>query len=60
MPVGKYQEGTATIELVDAQRNELVWQGTTTSVLPKVRTKATKQIEKAVETVFEQFPVQPK
>jgi len=60
IPVGQYQEGTATIELVDAQRKELVWQGTTTSVLPKVRTKATKQIEKAVETVFEQFPVQPR
>jgi hypothetical protein len=60
VPVGQYQQGTATIELVDAQRKELVWQGTTTSVLPKVRTKATKQIEKAVEAVFEQFPVQPK
>jgi hypothetical protein len=60
VPVGQYQEGTATIELVDATRKELVWQGTTTSVLPKVRTKATKQIEKAVEAVFEQFPVQPR
>ncbi|MGI4865885.1 MAG: DUF4136 domain-containing protein [Janthinobacterium lividum] len=58
--VGQYEEGTATIELVDATRKELVWQGITTSVLPKVRTKATKQIGKAVETVFEQFPVQPR
>jgi len=60
VPVGQYEEGVATIELVDATRKELVWQGTTTSVLPKVRTKATKQINKAVESVFEQFPVQPK
>ena len=60
VPVGQYEEGTATIELVDATRKELVWQGTTISVLPKVRTKATKQINKAVATVFEQFPVQPK
>ncbi len=60
VPVGQYEEGVATIELVDATRKELVWQGTTTSVLPKVRTKATKQINKAVEAVFEQFPVQPK
>jgi hypothetical protein len=60
VPVGQYEEGTATIELVDATRKELVWQGTTTSVLPKVRTKATKQIEKAVEAVFEQFPVRPR
>jgi len=60
VPVGQYEEGTATIELVDATRKELVWQGVTSSVLPRVRTKATKQINKAVETVFEQFPVQPK
>lgn len=60
VPVGQYEEGTATIELVDAARKEQVWQGTTTSVLSKTRTKAAKQIDKAVETVFEQFPVQPK
>ncbi len=60
VPVGQYQEGTATIELVDAARKELVWQGTTTSILSKAPTRSAKQINKAVETVFEQFPVQPR
>jgi len=60
VPVGQYQEGTATIELVDAARKELVWQGTTTSVLSKSPTRSAKQIDKAVATVFEQFPVQPR
>ena len=60
VPVGQYQEGTATIELVDAARKELVWQGTTTSILSKTPTRSAKQIDKAVETVFEQFPVSPR
>ena len=60
VPVGQYQEGTATIELVDAARKELVWQGTTTSVLSKAPARSAKQIDKAVEAVFERFPVQPK
>ena len=60
VPVGQYQEGTATIELVDAARKEQVWQGTTTSVLSKSPTRSAKQIDKAVETVFEQFPVSPR
>ncbi|RZK27928.1 MAG: DUF4136 domain-containing protein [Hymenobacter sp.] len=60
VPVGQYQEGTATIELVDAARKELVWQGTTTSVLSKTPTRSAKQIDKAVEAVFEQFPVSPR
>ncbi|RYY20259.1 MAG: DUF4136 domain-containing protein [Cytophagaceae bacterium] len=60
VPVGQYQEGTATIVLVDAARKEQVWQGTTTSVLSKAPTRSAKQIDKAVATVFEQFPVSPR
>ena len=60
VPVGQYQEGTATIELVDAARKELVWQGTTTSILSKSPSRSAKQINKSVETVFEQFPVKPR
>ncbi|RZK22390.1 MAG: DUF4136 domain-containing protein, partial [Hymenobacter sp.] len=29
VPVGQYQEGTATIDIVDAARKEQLWQGTT-------------------------------
>ena len=60
VPVGQYDEGTATIELVDAARKELVWQGTTVQVFSKNPARSAKQIDKAVEAVFDRFPVQPK
>lgn len=57
VPVGTYQEGTATIDLVDAARKELVWQGTTSAILSRTPTKAAKQIDKGVADVFARFPV---
>jgi hypothetical protein len=60
IPVGQYQEGTATIDIVDATRKEQIWQGTTTSILSDKPTKSAKQIDKAVSTMFEQFPVAPR
>lgn len=60
VPVGQYQEGTATIDIVDAAHKEQVWQGTTTSILSSSPTRSAKQIDKAVATVFKQFPVAPR
>lgn len=60
IPVGQYQEGTATIDLVDAARKELVWQGVTTSVLSRTPSRASKQINKGVAEVFARFPVPAK
>lgn len=57
IPVGTYQEGTATIDLVDAARKELVWQGTTTAILSRTPSRSAKQIDKGVEDVFARFPV---
>ncbi|GAA4503857.1 DUF4136 domain-containing protein [Hymenobacter ginsengisoli] len=57
IPVGQYQEGTATIDLVDAARKELVWQGTTSAILSRAPAKAAKQIDKGVADVFLKFPV---
>lgn len=57
VPVGTYQEGTATIDLVDAARKELVWQGVTTSILSNSPSRAAKQIDKGVADVFAKFPV---
>lgn len=57
IPVGQYQEGTATIDLVDAARKELVWQGTTSAILSRKPTKAADQIDKGVADVFARFPV---
>jgi hypothetical protein len=60
IPVGQYQEGTATIDIVDAARKEQIWQGTTTSILSNKPIKSAKQIDKAVSAMFEQFPVAPR
>ena len=57
IPVREYQEGTATIDLIDAARKELVWQGTTSTILSRTPTRASKQIEKGVADVFARLPV---
>ncbi|MDJ0366820.1 DUF4136 domain-containing protein [Hymenobacter sp. H14-R3] len=57
IPVNEYQEGTATIDLVDAARKELVWQGTTSTVLSRTPSRASKQIDKGVADVFARFPM---
>lgn len=58
--VGQYQEGTATIDVVDAARKEQVWQGTTTSILSRNPGKSARQIDEGVAKVFERFPVSPR
>jgi hypothetical protein len=60
IPVGQYQEGTATVDIVDAARKEQLWQGTTTRVLSSSPDKSSKQIDKAVSAMFEKFPVAPR
>jgi hypothetical protein len=57
--VGRYEEGTATVELVDAARQELIWQGSVKSVLSPKEDKLTKRIDDAVTALFEKFPVPP-
>lgn len=57
IPVGSYREGTATIDLVGAAHRELLWQGTTNSILSGSPGRAAQQIDKSVAEVFAQFPV---
>ncbi len=58
--VGQYQEGTATVDIVDATRKEQVWQGTTTSVLSRKADKSSQQIDEAVATMFRKYPILPR
>jgi hypothetical protein len=59
VPVGKYEEGTATVELVDAARQELIWEGTVKSVLTPNEAKLTKRINGAIVALFAKYPVPP-
>ena len=56
VPVGTYQEGTATIDLVDAAHKELLWQGVTTSILSSSPARSAKSIDKGVADVFAKLP----
>ena len=58
--VGQYQQGTATVDVVDAARKEQLWQGTTTSILSKNPEKSTRQIDEGVAAIFKKFPVPPR
>ncbi|MFD1467277.1 DUF4136 domain-containing protein [Hymenobacter caeli] len=58
VPIGQYREGTATIDVVDAARQEQIWQGTTTRVLSRKPDKAAHQIDKGVAEAFAKFPGQ--
>jgi hypothetical protein len=57
--VGHYEEGTATVEVVDAARKELIWEGAVNSVLTADADKLTKRIDDAVTALFEKFLVPP-
>ncbi|MCG2839698.1 DUF4136 domain-containing protein [Sandaracinobacter sp. RS1-74] len=56
--VTQYQQGTLTIDLVDAARKQLVWEGTATkAVSSKDVENVPATIESTVAAVFAKFPV---
>ncbi|MCB2377530.1 DUF4136 domain-containing protein [Hymenobacter sp. BT635] len=59
VPVRTYAEGTATVDIVDAARQERVWQGVAASALTDDPEKLAARINEGVATMFEQYPVRP-
>ncbi|AYA38702.1 DUF4136 domain-containing protein [Hymenobacter oligotrophus] len=59
VPVREYTEGTATVELVDAARNEQVWEGAVAGVLTDKPETLSKRIDEAIAELFERYPVKP-
>ncbi|WP_420150967.1 DUF4136 domain-containing protein [Spirosoma sp.] len=55
VPVGTYKEGTLNVHIVDAQRNNLLWDGAVSSVLSKGNITP-EQIQKGVSQLFTKFP----
>lgn len=60
VPVGRYAEGTATVDVVDATRNERIWQGVAASTLSKDPEKLASRINEGITEMFEKYPVAPK
>jgi hypothetical protein len=51
-----YQEGTLVIDLYDGKTKQLVWRGSTESVLSDKAEKNEKNLDKGVNKMFKNFP----
>lgn len=58
--VSTHTEGTLYIDVIDASKKELVWQGVGTGVLTKNRDKKQELINEFVQKIMQQFPPQEK
>lgn len=55
--VGRYREGTVTVDLVDTKQNKLVWKGEVEDILPEKESKLDATIKKGVQKLFSNYPV---
>lgn len=55
--VGTSAVGTVTVDVVDARRNDLVWQGVTASSLSKDPAKSARRADEAMTELFGRYPV---
>jgi len=55
--VREYKEGTVTLDFVDAQNNEMVWQGAAAGTMTKNVKKRDKRINSAMAKLFKKFPI---
>ena len=55
VPVGTYDEGTINLHIIDAQRNDLIWDVAVASVL-KNGTLSQQTADEAVARAFDKFP----
>jgi len=58
--VNRYIEGTLTIDIIDAKKKELIWQGIGEGVLTKSVEKKDENIKEFVVKILEQYPPQKK
>lgn len=58
--VNRYTEGTLTIDIIDAKKKELIWQGQGEGVLTKNVDKKDEKIKEFVSKILEQYPPKKK
>lgn len=58
--VSRYTEGTLYIDIIDAKKKELIWQGEGEGVLTKDTEKKDEKIKEFVSKILEQYPPQKK
>ena len=54
--INRYNEGTLTIDIIDARKKELIWQGEGEGVLTKNVHKKDENIREFVTKILEQYP----
>ncbi len=54
--VDNYEVGTLVIDMFDSRSKKLIWRGSASDTLPDKPDKATKDLEKSVDKMFEHFP----
>ena len=50
--VGRYREGTVTVDLVDQKKNVLVWEGVATAIIPRKKAKLQKTVTSGMAKLF--------
>jgi hypothetical protein len=58
--VSRYTEGTLYIDIIDAKKKELIWQGDGEGVLTKDTNKKDEKIKEFVSKILEQYPPKKK
>jgi len=58
--VNRYPEGTLTIDIIDAKKKELIWQGEGEGVLTKDINKKDENIKEFATKILEQYPPKKK
>lgn len=54
--VANYEEGTVSVDMVDADKNERVWEGVAAGTVTDNPQKLEKRINKVMELLFQEFP----
>lgn len=54
--LGRYREGTVSIEMVDRKQNFMVWQGAIQDIIPQKTARLERTIKKGVDKLFSSYP----
>jgi len=56
--IDQFTEGTLVIDLIDAEAERMIWEGTATNrVTERTRRDAAEELDKAVKSIFDRFPI---
>ena len=53
---GRYQQGTATVHVVDTRQNKMVWKGALQGALPEKESGSENAIRKGINKLFADYP----